>query len=282
MVGFSDFLTFAGAFGKTVSVDPTVAPFDLDDDGSVGFLDFLIFAGDFGKAVGAGKPATLRQTSETSGQLTYLVAGTQLHATLSLSGNTSIAGFGAVLNYDSEALRFVEALRPDSSPLAVTRPLLLQSDLGSGRLAISDAATEGLAMGSGAVVTAVFDILPGPAPQVEIADLIIYDESRSVRRAGAVEIATTETILRQNAPNPFNPQTQISYQIAREGRVTLTVYSETGQQVIRLVNETQSAGDYRVAWDGRDGAGRKAASGLYLYQLETDDTVVTKRMALIK
>ena len=283
VVGFSDFLTFAGAFGKTVSTDASAAPFDLDDDGSVGFLDFLVFAADFGKTIGAGKPAIPATTTGATGQLTTTVVGTRLHATLSLTGDDYIAGVGTILKYDSGALEFVEALRPDRSPLADNSPLLLHSDLGSGRLALSDASTtERSVLGSGAFVTAVFDIIPGPAPQVEIADLLIFDESRSVRRARDVDVMTAETILRQNAPNPFNPQTQISYQIARESRVTLTVYSETGQEVIRLVNEKQSAGNYQVVWDGRDGAGRKAASGLYLYQLETDDSVVTKRMALIK
>lgn len=76
-----------------------------------------------------------------------------------------------------------------------------------------------------------------------------------------------ETILRQNVPNPFNPETVIPFELADVGLVRLTVYSTLGQEVRTLVDEVRSAGRHRVRWDGRDERGRRVGSGLFLYRL---------------
>lgn len=73
--------------------------------------------------------------------------------------------------------------------------------------------------------------------------------------------------LAQNSPNPFNPETAIHYQLPASGEVELAVYDLLGQKIKTLVSEIQPAGFYRVTWNGRDAAGRKVASGLYIYRL---------------
>ncbi len=92
-------------------------------------------------------------------------------------------------------------------------------------------------------------------------------------------------MLRQNYPNPFNPETTISFVVAPDGNtssveaagvhrtvetqvVSLTVFNALGQRVAGLLDEAPlSAGLHRVRWDGRDAAGRPAASGVYFYSL---------------
>jgi len=78
--------------------------------------------------------------------------------------------------------------------------------------------------------------------------------------------------LSQNYPNPFNATTAISYQLSADGgrpsAVTLRVYNIAGELVRTLVDERQEAGVHSVIWDGRDGKGQEAGSGVYFYRLE--------------
>lgn len=91
--------------------------------------------------------------------------------------------------------------------------------------------------------------------------------------------------LGQNYPNPFNPSTTISYTIP-EGKaaiVSLGVYNLRGQLVKSLVNDvSQSAGDYRVIWDGRGTKGAQVSSGVYFYRLKAGEYVKTRKMVLLK
>ncbi len=88
--------------------------------------------------------------------------------------------------------------------------------------------------------------------------------------------------LQQNYPNPFNPETVIKYSVSTESHVTLEIFNISGQKVRTLVNESVPVGSYRMRWDGRDDASGKVSSGMYLYRLQTDSFVETKRMLLLK
>ncbi len=88
--------------------------------------------------------------------------------------------------------------------------------------------------------------------------------------------------LHPNYPNPFNPSTTISFDLPRRARVTLSIVNILGQEVKRLIDQVMSAGSHSVAWDGRDGSGEPAASGVYLYRLETDEGILSRKMLLLK
>jgi hypothetical protein len=93
-----------------------------------------------------------------------------------------------------------------------------------------------------------------------------------------------EFSLSDNYPNPFNPHTRIQYTVSsrQTNPITLRVYNVLGQSIRTLVNDTKEAGTYEVVWDGRDESGTEVASGVYLYKLEADDFVQTKKMVLIR
>ncbi|MCX6832002.1 MAG: T9SS type A sorting domain-containing protein [candidate division Zixibacteria bacterium] len=88
--------------------------------------------------------------------------------------------------------------------------------------------------------------------------------------------------LQQNFPNPFNPETVISYTLQHVGQVSVAVYNLLGRQIATLVDERQNAGTYSIIWDGRDHDGRPVASGVYFYRLNAGDITQTKKMILLK
>ncbi len=88
--------------------------------------------------------------------------------------------------------------------------------------------------------------------------------------------------LEQNYPNPFNPQTTIKYQLPETNTVKLYVYNSIGQLVKTLVDDTQEAGIYNIAWDGKDNNNNEIASGIYIYRLMAGDYIETRKMLLLK
>lgn len=90
------------------------------------------------------------------------------------------------------------------------------------------------------------------------------------------------TRLDQNHPNPFNPTTQIGYQVANDRQVTLKIYDVKGALVRELVDGVQSAGAYTVIWNGTNSAGQAVSTGVYFYRLTVGKFVQTRRMVLLK
>ena len=78
-------------------------------------------------------------------------------------------------------------------------------------------------------------------------------------------------------PNPFNPTTQISYQIPKDGLVNLVVYNTLGQVVAELVNEHQSSGKYSVQFNASN-----LPSGIYFYKIESGSFSKSMKMLLLK
>jgi hypothetical protein len=78
--------------------------------------------------------------------------------------------------------------------------------------------------------------------------------------------------LEQNYPNPFNNTTRLTYHLAYADKVELTVFNLRGERVRRLVEKRQTKGEYQVTWDGHDFSGRVVPSGIYFYQLKTDQS----------
>jgi hypothetical protein len=91
--------------------------------------------------------------------------------------------------------------------------------------------------------------------------------------------------LHQNFPNPFNPTTTISYQLARSGDITLKIFNITGQEVQILENGVKQAGNHQINWDGKDSNGQIVASGVYFYQLtirNEENLTLTRKLMFLK
>ena len=150
----------------------------------------------------------------------------------------------------------------DANGRAATR-LTLGSDAGSNTVA---ATVEGLA-------SATFT-----ATGKKSALASLFDAFGS----GKLVALPDRTQLLQNAPNPFNSQTVLSYFLLEPGPVRLEVFALSGQRIAVLHQGPQQAGYHRLHWDGRDAVGRPVASGTYLYRLVTDETVLTRKLTLLR
>ena len=100
-------------------------------------------------------------------------------------------------------------------------------------------------------------------------------------------LSPKETVLLPNYPNPFNPETWIPYHLVSASNVSITIYGVQGTAVRRLELGHQQEGYYtsrsRAAyWDGTNNVGERVASGIYFYQLQTDNMSYLRKMVILK
>ncbi|MCH2657338.1 MAG: T9SS type A sorting domain-containing protein, partial [Dehalococcoidia bacterium] len=95
-------------------------------------------------------------------------------------------------------------------------------------------------------------------------------------------ISPIEFSLSDNYPNPFNPSTSIDFSIAEPSIVDLLIYDASGRLVKTLVSENKGVGSYTVNWDGTNNNGVSVSAGMYLYKINTENYVETKKMLLVK
>ena len=93
----------------------------------------------------------------------------------------------------------------------------------------------------------------------------------------------TEFKLYANYPNPFNPSTIITYDLAKASDVQLSIFDVRGREIKKLVVDTfQNPGKYHVAWIGKDDYGMNVSAGVYIYKLKVSNKVFHKKMILMK
>jgi len=88
--------------------------------------------------------------------------------------------------------------------------------------------------------------------------------------------------LGKNYPNPFNPETDISFTLPERANASLIVYNVLGKAIKVLVDREMSAGTHTFHWDGRDEFGNPVSSGIYFYRLKADVFDQTMKMVLMK
>jgi hypothetical protein len=135
--------------------------------------------------------------------------------------------------------------------------------------------------------------LLGPTGTSNLNTLAIRTDTLVVSVAEELGSGIPESYaLFQNYPNPFNPTTQIQYALPQASRVRLSIYNTLGQEVVRLVDETRSAGYHATVWNARSSSGARVASGMYVYRIEAipldgnaggaEPFITTKKMVVLK
>ncbi|UCE18252.1 MAG: right-handed parallel beta-helix repeat-containing protein [Gemmatimonadota bacterium] len=112
---------------------------------------------------------------------------------------------------------------------------------------------------------------------VDYANRIIANLGGSPSARVVADLIPTAFQLAQNAPNPFNPETEIAFSLPENTEVTITVYNVLGQEVTSLVNGVLPAGSHSVTWNATD-----LPSGVYFYRINAKSFTATRRMVFMK
>ena len=208
--------------------------------------------------------------------------GERVRLAVKVDDGEGIFSAGMTITYDPEVLRAVDALVTE-----LTSGYVMAHKAEEGRIRIALAGARAL-KGGGAMVEVAFEVLKAVdrygSSRITF-EQVQLNEGRIpvvVQSAHLVASLPEEFALSQNYPNPFNPATTIVYQLPVEAEVRLEIYSILGQRVRVLVDGVQEAGYYAVGWDGRDEVGQEVGVGIYLYRLQADHFVRTKKLVIIK
>jgi hypothetical protein len=88
--------------------------------------------------------------------------------------------------------------------------------------------------------------------------------------------------LFSNFPNPFNPVTNISYNLSSNGRVKVSIHDMLGRLVTTLIDKSQNAGFNSITWNGTNIKNELVAGGVYIYTIQFDKSIISKKMVLLK
>ena len=219
-----------------------------------------------------------------------LQLGGQLAIPVLLNADALIAGGEMAFSFDPEVMTVGEPYLQNK-----TSDFILQSKVEDGvvrLMVISLSKNKGLATGNQPAVMIPIELMDNREGilTLDSATLVNQFAQQLPVRLGeftqAVDkamLTPTAFALRNNAPNPFNPTTTISYEVPQQAHIQLVIYNILGQEVIRLVDEVKSAGRYTVVWDAHNSLGRAVTSGIYLYRLSSSNGFSdAKRMTLLK
>ncbi len=86
----------------------------------------------------------------------------------------------------------------------------------------------------------------------------------------------------KNYPNPFNPSTTISFEVAEGGKGTVEIYNTKGQRIKTLINQMLQPGTHHIEWDGTNNSSQKVSSGVYFYRVTVEDSQKLNKMIMLK
>jgi hypothetical protein len=143
--------------------------------------------------------------------------------------------------------------------------------------------------GNGTAVGDVIFTVPMNAPNVlyyncefHLSMTGIFQVETAVLKTDAGPAYPREIALLSSYPNPFNPATNIRFELPRATDVRVVIYDLLGQQVATLVEGVMEPGDHQVVWDSTDQVGRSVPAGIYVARMVTPETTKSIRLVLLK
>lgn len=119
-------------------------------------------------------------------------------------------------------------------------------------------------------------------PQYVDAEPGMLQLNGGAQQPEAADVPSYQTALLLPAPNPFNPQTEITFTLAADEMVEMDVYDVRGRRVAELASGRFAAGLHTCTWNGRDVAGRGVASGVYFVRFRAGSIQMHHRLALVR
>jgi hypothetical protein len=306
-VNFTDGTGAAGV-GQTIT-------WDISNNGSE---SVFLLGGDGAVAIDAGSSLTVESSTDDNGNAsaTFDAEGDRAVGTTSLSVTASTsstnsdgvardisAGFSATWDVPvaAELASFASQVTVDDDVLLQWGVASQSNNLGWELYRSTDSRVftkvSELILGEGmSDEFKSYDFVDSELPKVDVLYYYLnqIDLDGTTSRSQVIEVLLSSTAvaqqalpmanaLRQNFPNPFNPETMINFDLSGDQVVSLTIYDMTGQVVRTLVDgQPMAAGAYRQLWDGRNSNGAKVASGVYFYQLRAGDFIAKKKMTLLQ
>ena len=287
-------------WNKTPAEADYVRDADVNADGVINALDLGFVTSNFGND-GFGAPPVFKRITEAGDNSTAIVEvqgidegeawwpGRVFEVTTRVTGMSDVMAYQLGISYDPERVK------PLSGSQAVTEgnvfaenprgTLFFQrSQPGLIEVTAGRVGREMTAKGDADLVTVRFVTLSDDPGLIEVVSGQLVNSAYQgvdmrVKKAQALPMVTA---LYQNFPNPFNPSTDIRFDIPTARDVKLRVYNQLGQTVRTLVQTRMKAGSYRINWDGKSEAGHGASSGVYFYSLEAGDYSQIRKMTLVK
>lgn len=129
------------------------------------------------------------------------------------------------------------------------------------------------------LIESIFQLWEAEGWLNELREVYFYEEVESENTV----LDGISNLIMNNYPNPFNPETAISFSLPMSGEAYLTIYSLKGE-IVKSYSSFPSVPGIRttVIWDGRDTAGREVSSGLYMYSLTSGEFRMVRKMLLIR
>lgn len=128
-----------------------------------------------------------------------------------------------------------------------------------------------------------------PSGAVSVFTAIPVDRLHTVTESGVItgvsgraDMTPDRISLHGNFPNPFNPVTQIEYELVETSEIQLVIFNVLGQSIRTLASGRRNPGLHSVLWDGRNDGGRFVPSGVYLYRLQSGKHTISRKMLLVK
>lgn len=133
---------------------------------------------------------------------------------------------------------------------------------------------------AGSIVKVAIQVLSNGGNFVMVDDISVLETYPVSNNEN--EIEAISSLRAYNYPNPFNPETTISFAMSEAGLAKIQVYNLRGQLVNTLLNDQLSAGKQSIIWNGKDSNNKDVASGIYFYRIKTSKATIQRKMVLQK
>lgn len=269
---------------------------DIDHNGRIDFRDLLITAGNVGEE-GVAPTFNKQGAGDNRNAVMKLVgipemvdAGSEFEVSVMVENVNDLKGYLFTLQYDKDMIKISENKNSiiegdflySGDPSA--RSVFFTKDDRKGLIFVNSLiGRPQVARGNGEIIKIRFSALvDGVHPDIVLSDVQLANSANEITSIGVVVDVPAEFALLQNYPNPFNPQTRIRFQLPEASNVVLKVYNILGQEVRTLVNGKLTAGYHSMLWDGKNDAGARIASGIYIYRIKAGKFQAVKKMVLLK